>query len=456
MIPPKSHPGHHAMSKAAAIVVAVTALLPFARHAVAEVLTGTAAYGDFSRDAPGVRRHITPADLPAPFATEGKANMSTVVPQPADAAPSVPPGFTVTSFAHLAGPRQIRVAPNGDIFVAETNAGKIEVLRAPDGATQPSETATFASGLSGPFGIAFYPSSGNPEFVYIATAGSVLRFPYKSGDMTARGPAETIVPELPHGGFHSTRDVAFSADGKTLYISVGSATNDADTMGQGDAKAAEAERGLGAAWGSEAWRADVLMTSPDGKAGLKSFANGIRNCVTLTVEPKTSALWCTNNERDMLGDNLPPDYVTPVKPGGFYGWPWYYIGNHEDPHLKGQRPDLADKITTPEVLIQPHSAPLGMAFYTGRQFPKEYRGDAFVALHGSWNRAVRTGYKVVRVILKDGKPTGEYEDFLTGLVTGDKGVWARPVGIAVAHDGALIVGEDGNDTIWRITYNGKP
>jgi glucose/arabinose dehydrogenase len=445
------------MSKAAAIVVAVTALLPFARPSVAEVLTGTAAYGDFSRDAPGTRRHITPADLPPPFATEGKANMSSVIAQPTGAMPLVPPGFTVTPFAYLTGPRQIRIAPNGDIFVAETDAGKVVVLRAADGAVQPTENSVFASDLSGAFGIAFYPSGPNPEFVYIATGHSVVRYPYKTGDLTARGPAETVIPELPHGSGHSTRDIAFSADGKTLYVSVGSATNDADTMGQGDAKAAEAERGLGAAWGPEAGRADVLMTSPDGKAGLKSFANGIRNCVTLTVEPKTSALWCTNNERDMLGDDLPPDYVTPVKAGGFYGWPWYYIGNHEDPHFKGARPDLAGKVTTPEVLIQPHSAPLGMAFYTGRQFPKDYRGDAFVALHGSWNRALRTGYKVVRVIVKDGKPTGEYEDFLTGLVVSDKGVWGRPVGIAVAHDGALIVGEDGNGTIWRITYSGgKP
>jgi glucose/arabinose dehydrogenase len=442
------------MSKATAIIVALTAFLPLARPAAAEVLTGTAAYGDFSRDAPGTRRHITPADLPPPFATEAKANMSSVVAQPTGAMPLVPPGFSVTAFAHLNGPRQIRVAPNGDVFVVETNSGKIAVLRAPDGAAQPSETATFATGLSGPFGIAFYPAGANPEFVYIATDSTVVRYPYKNGDLTARGPAETVVPELPHGGFHSTRDIAFSADGKTLFISVGSATNEGETMGQGDAKAAEAEHGLGAPWGSETLRADVLMTSPDGRAGLKSFANGIRNCVTLTVEPKTSALWCTNNERDMLGDNLPPDYVTPVKPGGFYGWPWYYIGNHEDPHFKGARPDLAGKVTTPEVLIQPHSAPLGMAFYTARQFPKDYQGDAFVALHGSWNRAVRTGYKVVRVILKNGKPTGEYEDFLTGLVAGDKGVWGRPVGIAVAHDGALIVGEDGNGTIWRITYGG--
>jgi glucose/arabinose dehydrogenase len=442
------------MPKAAAVMLVIAGTIASAQAEAAETLSGAAAYGDFSHDAPGTRRHITPADLPPPYATAAKVNMSSVVAQPAGAAPLVPPGFTATPFAHLDGPRQIRVAPNGDVFVAETDAGKIAVLRAPDGAAHPTETAIFAAGLSGPFGIAFYPGGPNPEFVYVATGSSVIRYPYQSGDLTARSNAETVVPDLPHDGVHVTRDIAFSADGKNLFISVGSATNDAETMGRGDAKSAESERGVGAGWGPEAWRADVLMTSPDGKASLKSFANGIRNCVTLAVEPKTSVLWCTNNERDMLGDNLPPDYVTPVKPGGFYGWPWYYIGNHEDPHFKGDRPDLAGKVITPEVLIQPHSAPLGMAFYTGDQFPRDYQGDAFVALHGSWNRAVRTGYKVVRVILKDGKPTGVYEDFLTGLVAGDTSVWGRPVGVAVAHDGALIVGEDGNGMVWRITYIG--
>jgi glucose/arabinose dehydrogenase len=456
-------------------------LIPAASSPAAEVLNGTAAYGDFSRDAPGTRRHIAPADMPPPHDTETKVNMSSVVAPPPGALPRVPDGFTVTPFAHLDKPRQIRVAPNGDVFVAETTVGKVEVLRAPDGAAKPSQTSDFVAGLPGPFGIAFYPAGADPHYVYIATATAVLRYPYRNGDMTAQGPAETIVPELPHNGAHVTRDIAFSADGTKLFISVGSATNDADNMEPAGAeaiKAAEAERGLGAAWGPELWRADVLVTSPDGKAGLKSFANGIRNCVSLTVQPGSGPggsgpggsgpggsgpggsgpgggdVWCTNNERDTLGDNLPPDYVTPVRQGAFYGWPWYYIGSHEDPNHKGQRPDLNGKVTTPEVLIQPHSAPLGMTFYTGNQFPNDYRGDAFVALHGSWIRANRTGYKVVRIILKDGKPTGEYEDFLTGLVAGDKGVWGRPVGVAVTHDGSLIVGDDANGTLWRIAYTG--
>jgi len=424
---------------------------------VPDVRTGAAAFGDWKQDAPGVRRLIRPADLPQPYASTVKANFAASAARPAGAMPVVPAGFKVTDFAQLNKPRLIRVAPNGDIFVAETRAGQIHVLRAADGAAAPAESETFASGLSGPFGIAFYPLGADPEWVYVANEGSVVRFPYQSGDLKARGPAETIVPELATGGGHTTRDIAFSPDGKQLFISVGSRSNDAETMAHAspeDIRAAETARGLGASWGDESLRANVLVTSPDGKAGLKSFANGIRNCVSLTVAPKTADLYCATNERDSLGDDLPPDYVTRVKAGGFYGWPWYYIGANEDPRHKGERPDLAGKITIPDVLIQPHSAPLQMAFYTGAMFPAEYEGDAFVALHGSWNRANRTGYKVVRAIMKDGNPTGVYEDFMTGLVAGDGDVWARPVGVAVAHDGALLVTEDGNGVVWRVTYAG--
>jgi glucose/arabinose dehydrogenase len=444
-----------------------TAALPYAALIVlaglwglaapAQVLTGAEAFGDFSKDGPGVRRHIVPGDLPAPYASAIKANMSSVVAQPAGAAPLVPPGFKIEPFAQLKRPRAIRVAPNGDIFIAQTGIDQISVLRAADGASKPSETQVFASGLNGPFGIAFYPAGPDPHYIYIANENSVVRFPYNSGDMKVTGPAETIVPQIPGGGGHTTRDIAFSPDGTRLYISVGSRSNAAESMDKADIKgiqAAEMERGLGASWGDEAWRADVLVTSPDGKAGLKSFANGIRNCAGLTVEPKTGDVWCVTNERDSLGDNLPPDYATRVKQNAFYGWPWYYIGGHEDPRLKGDRPDLADKVTAPDVLIQPHSAPLQISFYTGSLFPAEYRDSAFITLHGSWNRANRTGYKVVRAILKDGKPSGEYEDFLTGLVTSDGAVWGRPVGVATAHDGALLIGEDGNGTIWRVTYPG--
>jgi glucose/arabinose dehydrogenase len=207
----------------------------------------------------------------------------------------------------------------------------------------------------------------------------------------------------------------------------------------------------GAAWGDEQDRADVLVADPDG-GNLKVFATGLRNCSAEAIEPRTGALWCAVNERDGLGDNLPPDYATEVREGAFYGWPWFYIGDHEDPRLAGRRPDLAGRVTVPDVLIQPHSAPLGIIFYDGAQFPPEYRGDAFVALHGSWNRGRRTGYKVVRLRFHDGRATGEYEDFLTGFVISDRSVWGRPVGVAVDKDGALLVSEDGNGTVWRVSH----
>jgi glucose/arabinose dehydrogenase len=211
---------------------------------------------------------------------------------------------------------------------------------------------------------------------------------------------------------------------------------------------------LGAAWGPEENRADVLAFDPDG-GHMRVFAAGIRNCSGLAVQPANGALWCAVNERDIMGDDLPPDYATSVKEGAFYGWPWYYIGANEDPRHKGERPDLAAKVAIPAVLIQPHSAPLGMAFYEGSQFPADYKGDAFVALHGSWNRAKRTGYKVVRLLFKDGAPTGEYEDFLVGFVDNDASVWGRPVGVAAARDGALLVADDGGGVIWRIAYQAK-
>jgi glucose/arabinose dehydrogenase len=217
---------------------------------------------------------------------------------------------------------------------------------------------------------------------------------------------------------------------------------------------------MGSAWGNEANRADVLVTDPEGQEPVRIYATGIRNAVGICVQPATGRLWASTNERDALGDDLVPDYVTHVQEGAFYGWPWYYMGNHEDPRHAGERPDLAGRATVPDVLFQSHSAPLEMTFYPESAagpsaFPPEYRGDIFVAMHGSWNRSVRTGNKVVRVLLKDGMPTGEYEDFLTGFVIDNGHVWGRPVGVTVAHDGALLVTDDANDTLWRISYAGK-
>jgi glucose/arabinose dehydrogenase len=450
------------MAVKASTGLALLAPLPFVLvgAATAQERTGAGAMGDWRTDAPGVVRHITAADMPAPYATHPTAFPAAQVAQPAGAAPKTLPGFTVAAFATLQHPRQIRVAPNGDIFVAETDSGRITILRAPDGAATPASTSVYASGLDRPFGIAFYPSGPHPKFVYVANNNAVVRFAYANGDLKASGAPQTVVAQLASStGGHTTRDVEFSADGKRMLVSVGSGSNLAEGMpakSVADAQAWEKDHLPGSAWGREADRADVLIFDPEGKDE-KILAAGIRNCVTVRVNPATGDPWCAVNERDSLGDDLPPDYVTRVKAGGFYGWPWYYIGDHEDPRLKGQRPDLAGKAIVPDVLIQPHSAPLGLAFYPARgggaaAFPAAYRGDAFVTLHGSWNRSKRTGYKVVRLKVKNGVPTGSYEDFLTGFVADDRGVWGRPVGVAVAHDGALLVTDDASGMVWRVAH----
>ncbi len=417
-------------------------------------LTGAAAFGDWRADRPGLRRLIRPEDLPRPGASPSSANVSHVVAPPAGAVPQVPAGFKIEPFAEgLSGPRQMRVAPNGDIFVAETRGGIIRVLRAADDGARPSVNKIFASGLNRPFGIAFFPNGADPQWVYVANTDSVVRFPYRKGDTMAAGRPEVVVAELPHGYGHSTRDIAFTADNKRMLVSVGSESNDAEGMGSppGELQAWTGQHPLGASWGSETDRADVLMFDPDGKhPGI--FATGIRNCVGLAVHPKTGDVYCSTNERDGFGDNLVPDHITRVREGAFYGWPWFYIGSNEDPHHAGERPDLRSKVSVPDVLLQAHSASLGLTFYNGNAFPSEYVGDGFAAEHGSWNRSKRTGYKVIRIRLKDGVPTGEYEDFVTGFVVNDSEVWGRPVGVAVAHDGALLVSEDGNGTIWRITH----
>jgi glucose/arabinose dehydrogenase len=445
------------------LLLAPAVLAQGASDSIGELLEGKAAFGDWRSDAPLVRRKIT--ELPPPYATRSAANSPRVIAKPAAAAPKVPPGFQVELFAaNLRDPRVLRVAPNGDIFVAESEPGRIRVLRAADGADKPSSDDVFASGLTEPFGIAFYPPGPDPQWVYIANTGSVVRYPYRSGDLKARGKPEVIVRDLARAGGravqrgHITRDIVFSKDGRQMFVSVGSATNAGEGMGKRDAAAIarwEAEHGLGSAWGIETDRAAVLVFDPEG-GNRRIFASGLRNCVGLAVHPQSGDLWCSTNERDDLGDDLVPDFMTRVRDGAFYGWPWYYLGANEDPRHRGERPDLKDKITVPDVLIQAHSASMGMVIYEGDQFPSEYAGDAFAAQHGSWNRAKRTGYKVVRVRLKDGEPSGEYEDFVTGFVVNDAAVWARPVGIAVAHDGALLVSEDGNGTIWRVSYRGGP
>jgi glucose/arabinose dehydrogenase len=420
-------------------------------------LRGPDAFGDWQRDKPGIMRMIRPDDLQKPGATPSAANVSRVVPRPASATLQVPPGFKIELFAEgLNGPRIIRTAPNGDIFVVETRSGRIRVLRAPDGAATPSTNDIYARGLGQPFGVAFFPRGDNPQWLYVANTDSVVRFAYRNGDLKASGKAETIVASLPHGYGHSTRDIVFTPDDKRMLVSIGSAGNAGEGMGRppDGLEAWNRDHTIGAAWGPETDRAAVLAFDPDGQSR-KVFATGIRNCVGLAIQPSNGTPWCSTNERDGLGDNLVPDYVTRVREGAFYGWPWFYIGNNEDPRHVGERPDLKDRITIPDVLLQAHSASLGLAFYDGTNFPDEYRGDAFAAEHGSWNRSKRTGYKVVRIKLKDGVPTGEYEDFVTGFVINDSEVWGRPVGVTVARDGALLISEDGNGTIWRVSYQAR-
>jgi glucose/arabinose dehydrogenase len=402
------------------------------------LVTGQAAFVDYRTMKAGTFRKITVADLPQPFATESARNNARVVPRPADAWPQAPAGFKVELYAsELQGPRTIRLAPNGDLFVAETRAGNLKVFRGRTADGKPEQVSVYASGLRQPYGIAFVPAGPNPEWLYIGNTDAVVRFPYKSGDVKASAAPTTIVPDLPTGG-HSTRDVAFSPDGKRLWVAVGSLSNVDDP----DENKAEFHR------------ANILEYTPDGKF-VKVYASGIRNPAGLGVNPTTGELWCSTNERDALGDNLVPDYVTHVKEDAFYGWPWYYMGDHHDPRHAGKHPELKGKILVPDVLVSPHNASLGLTFYTARQFPEEFRGDLFAAEHGSWNRSNRTGYEVIRVPLQNGHATGEFQDFLTGFVTANGEVWGRPVGVAVGADGALFVTDDGSHSIWRVTYGGK-
>lgn len=399
------------------------------------VLTGPAAWSDYRNQKPGTFRKITVADLPRPYATKSAGNGPDIVPRPANAWPKTLPGFRVDLFASgLDNPRLARTAPNGDIFVAATGANRIHVFRGITADGKAKQSAVFAERLRQPFGIAFYPPGKDPQWIYIANTDSVVRYPYRNGDLAARGASETLVKGIPTGG-HTTRDLVFSPDGSKMYVSVGSRSNVSDDAG-------------------EFHRASILEYTPEGKF-VRVYASGIRNPVGIAFQPGTDVLWCSVNERDELGDNLVPDYITHVEPGGFYGWPWYYIGSHQDPRHAGKHPELKGKVIVPDVLLQPHFASLQMTFYEGSQFPKEYHGDIFAAEHGSWNRGLRTGYEVIRVPLEDGKATGEFEEFLTGFVMPDGSVWGRPVGVTVAPDGSLLVTDDGSGSIWRVSYTGQ-
>ena len=433
-----------------------------------QTITGQAAFADWNQQEPGIRRKITIDDLPEPKPEESVNNGPHLVARPDHAWPIAPPGFKVTLYAGgdfrptaqsssinnqapsvpaapstFREPRLLRTAPNGDIFMSDSRGDKIFVMRGirPDGRAQ--TVSVFATGLNLPFGINFYPAGPNPKWVYVGNTDSVVRFPYNSGDLVATGKPEKVVAELPgfaqlRGGGHWTRDIVFTPDGSKMLVSVGSASNvdDSDTHP------------------NEFHRADILEFTPEGKF-LKVYASGIRNCVGEAINPITGKLWCSSNERDNLGNHLVPDYVTSVPEDGFFGWPWFYMGGHQDPRLEGKHPELKAKVITPDVLLQPHMASLEMAFYPdGGSFPRPYNGDAFAAEHGSWNRRNRAGYEVIRIPMHNGIAHGSYEDFLTGFVTSDGQVWGRPVGVTIARDGSMFVSDDGSRSVWHITFVG--
>jgi glucose/arabinose dehydrogenase len=370
--------------------------------------------------------------LPSPG--KSKVLKSQLIKVPAEQVPlQVPDGFRVGLFAEdLTMPREMELLPSGDVLVVESAAGRVRRLADRDGDGRAEISEEWASGLKRPYGIVY-----DGGFVYVGNTDSVVRFRVDAGEKA--GSREDVIERLQFdgedlfGSGHWTRDVLFSRDGSTLYVSVGSRSNN-------DA-------------GEPAGRAAILAYTADGSRP-RLFATGLRNPVSIALRPGSDDIWTTVNERDGLGNDLVPDYVTRVRPGGFYGWPYYYIGDHPDPRRQGERPDLAGKVIVPDVLIQSHSAPLGLDFYEGSQFPERYRNGLFVGMHGSWNRDPLVGYKVVFIPFRDGGPAGPPEDFLTGFIksaeTGE--VLGRPVAPFVAADGSLLVSDDDGGRVWRIEY----
>ncbi|MBI3676455.1 MAG: sorbosone dehydrogenase family protein [Proteobacteria bacterium] len=374
---------------------------------------------------------ISPTALAKPYATPAVANSSITIPRPDNVVLHVPKGFVASIFAtHLTSPRWLAVAPNGDVFLSEPRDGKITLLRDADGDGKAEMKSTFTSGFDRPHGLAFHGG-----FLYVADVNAVWRIPYKDGGTQAGLRQRVTKEDFGGAGDHWSRNIAFGPRGD-LYLAIGSGAN----VEEGEAPT----------------RASVQKVNADGT--LSPFATGLRNPVGITFYPGTGNLFVTVNERDGLGDDLVPDYLAHLQQGEFYGWPYAYIGPHPDPTYGSKRPDLVAKTKTPDLLFQAHSATLGLAFYEGTQFPADYKGDAFVALHGSWNRSTPTGYKVVRVKFANGKPVGGYEDFATGFwdgTTSPARVWGRPVGLAVAKDGSLLIADDAGKTVWRVSYAGK-
>jgi glucose/arabinose dehydrogenase len=372
--------------------------------------------------------------LPPPYATRGVANPSRVVAWPKGRMPTAPAGFEVTIFAEdLDNPRMIHVLPNGDVLIMESlrrqGPSRIVLLRDENKDGKPDRREVFIDNLNGAFGMALQANR-----FYVGNTDGVAVFPYRNGETKITRQGEKIL-DLPAGG-HYTRNLIIDGEDKKLYVSVGSATNvDEENIDAKDSR-----------------RAAILQANLDGSA-MRVFAGGLRNAVGMDFEPKSKILWTVVNERDMLGDELVPDYLTSVRDGAFYGWPYSYFGQLEDPRKKGQRPDLVAKAIKPDYALGSHVAPLSLAFYTGKLFPPRYHGGAFIGLHGSWNRSTLVGYKVVFVPFQNGRPSGAIEDFLTGFLPDPKSnqVYGRPVGVAVAADGALLVADDGANKIWRVS-----
>jgi glucose/arabinose dehydrogenase len=392
------------------------------------------AHGQTFEQAPGTKIRIDLAALPAPYQPPSPANPPSTIPRPTDAMPKVPPGFTVNIFAEkLADARNLISASNGDVFLTMSEAGKIALLRDADGDGKAEAVEVFADGFRNPFGIDFV-SDG----ILIGDLDAVWRLPYSAGDKKASGPPRQLTPNgaLGDPAGHSTRTVAVHPDGTKFYVAIGSRGNINE----------EPEP-----------RATMQEFKIDG-SGQRTFATGLRNAVGTRFYPGTGDLYTVVNERDGLADELVPDYLTKVVDGGFYGWPYSYMGKVPQPRFADKRPDLVAKAIVPDTPFRSHSAPVGLAFATGTQFPAEYRGGAWVALRGSWNAAQPRGYHVVYVPWVNGKPSDTYTVFASGF--GHQGekkaqVWGRPAGVAVAKDGSLLIADDTADIVWRVSYRGN-
>lgn len=379
-----------------------------------------------------VKTAVGDLTLPPPFATKSMTKRNSIVDWPKGKMPKAPAGFTVSKFAgDLKEPRWIYVAPNNDIFVSESLSDQISVFRDKDKDGNFETREVFAKNLNKPFGMLVLKNN-----FYIANTDGLYRYPYNANDLKLSGKGERIL-ELPAGGYnnHWTRNIMASKDGAKIYVTVGSGSN-------------VAEHGIE----HEVRRAAILEINPDG-SGEKIYASGLRNPVGMDWNPANGELWTAVNERDGLGNDLVPDYITSVKKDGFYGWPYAYFGNHPDPRMKGQGKDLAAKAIVPDVPVGSHTASLGIAFYDKDAFPASYKNGAFVAQHGSWNRDPISGYKVLFVPFKDGKPSGKPQDFLTGFIANESeaDVYGRPVCVTVMRDGSLLVSDDGSGSIWKIT-----